>query len=77
VSYTLKLGEGRKARAEVAATGIRGGGDSPLEFVEVGQSPMLGNGKMGKEEDGEDLRCTWGGGELVRRTCGEERCRWT
>jgi hypothetical protein len=52
VSYTLKLGEGRKAHAEVAATGIRGGGDSPLESVEVGQSPMLGNGKMGRRRTG-------------------------
>jgi hypothetical protein len=49
VSYTLKLGEGRKAHAEVAATGI---GDSPLESVEVGQSPMLGNGKMGRRRTG-------------------------
>jgi hypothetical protein len=67
--------ETRKARAKATVTRIRGGGGAPAESIEAGQSPVLGNGKMWKEEDGEDLRCTWGSGELTRRMGGEERCR--
>jgi hypothetical protein len=83
-SYSLRGGRGdlraepietRKARAKATVTRIRGGGGAPAESIEAGQSPVLGNGKMGKEEDGEDLRCTWASGELTRRMGGEERCR--
>jgi hypothetical protein len=39
---------------------------------DVWRSWTSGRVQWGAIEDGEDVRCTWGDGELARRTCGEE-----